>query len=92
MRRVTRNPGIPLNVSSAEAVHVDEAAATSRASEISSRPALTAAAEVDWLLQAIRSLDLTTLSDDDTEDRVRGLCERARRPVDATLAQALGID
>jgi len=89
---MTRNTGIPLNVRFVEELHVDEAAATIRASEISSRSALTPEAEVVWLLQAIRSMDLTTLSEDDTDDRVRELCERAKRPVDKALAETLTID
>ena len=36
-------------------------------------------------------IDLTTLSGDDTEGRVRRLCAKARQPVRADLLDALGM-
>ena len=44
-----------------------------------------------WLLKAITCIDLTTLSGDDTEDRVRRLCRKARFPVRADLLEALEV-
>src|SRR5947209_7936681 len=44
-----------------------------------------------WLLRAITCMDLTTLSGDDTHERVRRLCAKARRPLQESLVQALGI-
>jgi deoxyribose-phosphate aldolase len=44
-----------------------------------------------WLLRAITCMDLTTLSGDDTEDRVRRLCAKARQPVQQHLVEKLGI-
>lgn len=46
-------------------------------------------AECGRLLQAIRAIDLTTLAGDDTAERVRALCARARNPLPAELTQAL---
>ncbi len=43
------------------------------------------------LLQAVRAIDLTTLSGDDTPERVRALCDRARAPIPRPLADALSI-
>jgi deoxyribose-phosphate aldolase len=45
-----------------------------------------------WLCRAISCIDLTTLSGDDTEARVRRLCAKARRPVRADLLAALGME
>ena len=45
-----------------------------------------------WLLKAISLIDLTTLSGDDTEARVRRLCAKARQPVRADILSALGMD
>tara|TARA_B100000161_G_scaffold60529_1_gene40197 strand:- start:267 stop:1124 length:858 start_codon:yes stop_codon:yes gene_type:complete len=44
-----------------------------------------------WLLKAIRCMDLTTLSSDDTPDRVRRLCSKALRPLKQELSNDLGI-
>jgi deoxyribose-phosphate aldolase len=44
-----------------------------------------------WLLQAIQCIDLTTLSGDDTSERVRRLCAKARTPLRADIAEALGV-
>ena len=44
-----------------------------------------------WLCRAIRCIDLTTLSGDDTAGRVRRLCAKARQPVRAELLDALGM-
>jgi deoxyribose-phosphate aldolase len=45
-----------------------------------------------WLLRAISCMDLTTLSGDDTEERVRRLCAKARHPVQQDLVKRLGIE
>lgn len=43
-----------------------------------------------WLLRAVSCIDLTTLSGDDTAERVRRLCAKARQPVRQDLLDALG--
>ena len=45
-----------------------------------------------WLLRAITCMDLTTLSGDDTDERVRRLCAKARHPVQQEIEQKLGIE
>jgi deoxyribose-phosphate aldolase len=45
-----------------------------------------------WLLRAITCIDLTTLSGDDTEGRVRRLCAKAAQPVRQDILDALGMD
>ena len=44
-----------------------------------------------WLLNAIACMDLTTLAGDDTEDRVRRLCAKARRPLADHIVAGLGL-
>jgi deoxyribose-phosphate aldolase len=44
-----------------------------------------------WLLRAISCMDLTTLSGDDTDERVRRLCAKARQPIQQEVVQKLGI-
>ena len=43
------------------------------------------------LLQAITVMDLTTLADNDTDERVRRLCARGRQPLPPELLSRLGI-
>ncbi|MDP7047350.1 MAG: deoxyribose-phosphate aldolase, partial [SAR324 cluster bacterium] len=44
-----------------------------------------------WLLKSLRCMDLTTLSSDDTPDRVRRLCTKARQPLRTELIESLGL-
>jgi deoxyribose-phosphate aldolase len=45
----------------------------------------------DRLLRAVSCLDLTTLSGDDTPQRVRALCAEARHPIPSHILQAVGF-
>jgi deoxyribose-phosphate aldolase len=44
-----------------------------------------------WLLRAVSCMDLTTLSEDDTDESVRRLCARALQPLPVELLQRLGV-
>jgi deoxyribose-phosphate aldolase len=44
-----------------------------------------------WLLKSLRCMDLTTLSSDDTPDRVRRLCAKARQPLRPELIESLDL-
>jgi len=44
-----------------------------------------------WLLRAITCMDLTTLSGDDSDERVRRLCAKGRQPIRQDLVEKLGI-
>jgi deoxyribose-phosphate aldolase len=48
--------------------------------------------QVAWLLRAITCMDLTTLSGDDTDERVRRLCAKGRQPIRQDLVKLLGIE
>ena len=48
-------------------------------------------AQAAWLLKAVTCIDLTTLSGDDTPERVKRLCGKAKHPVRADILQALGM-
>ena len=45
-----------------------------------------------WLLRAIACMDLTTLSGDDSSERVKRLCAKARNPLQRQLVESLGIE
>lgn len=87
-----RNPGIALDLGWLRHVQVNLSAVERRASTLGTRRSVKKDAQAGWLLRAITLIDLTTLSGDDTEGRVRRLCAKARQPVRADLLEALGVE
>ena len=86
-----RNPGIPLDLDRVDAVQVNRSAVERRCSSLTKRRSIKKEWQAAWLLKAIRCMDLTTLSSDDTPDRVRRLCSKALRPLKQELTNDLGI-
>ena len=86
-----RNPGIALDLDWVDAVQVNRSAVERRCSSLTKRRSIKKAWQAAWLLKAIRCMDLTTLSSDDTPDRVRRLCSKALRPLRQELSNDLGI-
>ena len=86
-----RNPGTPLDLDWVDAVKVNRSAVERRCSSLTKRRSIKKAWQAAWLLKAIRCMDLTTLSSDDTPDRVRRLCSKALRPLRQELINDLGI-
>ncbi|MCL7957209.1 MAG: deoxyribose-phosphate aldolase [marine benthic group bacterium] len=85
-----RNPGMPLDMDWIARTTAREGDVEACASRIRQRAPLMARDEIQLCLRAIACTDLTTLAGDDTADRVRGLCDRAKAPVDPDLLRALG--
>lgn len=86
-----RNPGFELDLDWVSAVHVNTSAAERRAATISKRRSVKKTWQAAWLLRAISVIDLTTLAGDDTPERVRRLCRKAKRPLRSDLVDALGV-
>ena len=86
-----RNPGTPLDLDSVDAIQVNRSAVERRCSSLKKRRSIKKEWQAAWLLKAIRCMDLTTLSSDDTPDRVRRLCSKALRPLKQELTNDLGI-
>ncbi len=86
-----RNPGTPLDLDWVDAVQANRSAVERRCSSMTKRRSIKKAWQAAWLLKAIRCMDLTTLSSDDTPDRVRRLCSKALRPLKQELTNDLGI-
>ena len=86
-----RNPGLPLDMSWLRSVQANTSAIERRAATLPGRRSVKKAYQAAWLLRAITCIDLTTLSGDDTAERVRRLCAKARQPVRADLLDALGM-
>src|SRR5438874_7571963 len=86
------NRGIPLNLDWIENVRVNTTAVERRAQTLVTRRTVKKDWQIAWLLRAITCMDLTTLSGDDTDERVRRLCAKARQPIQQELAQKLGVE
>ena len=85
------NRGIPLNLEWVDQVRVNTSAVERRAASLVARRTVKKDWQAAWLLRAITCMDLTTLSGDDTHERVRRLCAKAKHPLQESLVQALGI-
>src|SRR5882757_4164093 len=90
-RELTANRGIPLNLDWIENVRVNTSAVERRAQTLVTRRTVKKDWQIAWLLRAITCMDLTTLSGDDTDERVRRLCAKARQPLQNELIEKLGI-
>jgi deoxyribose-phosphate aldolase len=90
-RPLQPNRGTSLNLDWIEAVRVNTSAVERRASTLGTRRTVKKDWQIAWLLRAISCMDLTTLSGDDTEERVKRLCSKARRPIQHEIVQKLGI-
>ena len=86
-----RNSGIPLDLNWVQEIRVNTSAVERRAQSQVSRRTVKKEWQAAWLLRAITCMDLTTLSGDDTEERVRRLCAKGRHPLQQELVERLGI-
>ena len=91
-RALTPNSGIPLNLDWVREVRVNTSAVERRAQTQTARRGVKKEWQAAWLLRAITCMDLTTLSGDDTDDRVRRLCAKGRHPIQQELVEKLGIE
>jgi deoxyribose-phosphate aldolase len=85
------NRGTSLNLEWIENVRVNTSAVERRAATMVARRTVKKDWQIAWLLRAIASMDLTTLSGDDTDERVRRLCAKGRQPLQQELVEKLGI-
>src|SRR5438067_13623074 len=86
------NCGVPLNLDWVEDVRVNTSAVERRAQTLVTRRTVKKEWQAAWLLRAITCMDLTTLSGDDTDERVRRLCAKARQPIQQELGQKLRVE
>jgi deoxyribose-phosphate aldolase len=86
-----RNPGMALDLDWLARVQANTSAIERRAATIGTRRSVKKDFQAAWLLKAISLIDLTTLSGDDTPDRVKRLCAKARQPVAQAMLEKLGL-
>ena len=91
-RALLPNTGIPLNLDWVREVRVNTSAVERRMQSHVARRSVKKEWQAAWLLRAISCMDLTTLSGDDTDERVRRLCAKGRHPIQSKLEQKLGIE
>lgn len=87
-----RNRGIPLDLNWVREVRVNTSAVERRAQSQVARRTVKKEWQAAWLLRAISCMDLTTLSGDDTDERVRRLCAKGKHPIQQELAHKLGVE
>ena len=87
-----RNTGVDLDLDWVSSIQANTSAIERRASSIGSRRSVKKQHQAAWLLQAVKCMDLTTLSGDDTTGRVRRLCAKAKNPISKTILEKLGLD
>ena len=85
------NRGTSLNLDWVESVRVNTSAVERRAATLVTRRTVKKDWQVAWLLRAITCMDLTTLSGDDSCERVKRLCAKARQPVRQELLDKFAV-
>jgi deoxyribose-phosphate aldolase len=91
-RTLEPNHRMPLELDWVEEVRVNTSAVERRAATVGTRRSVKKDWQAAWLLRAISCMDLTTLSGDDSAERVKRLCAKARRPLEDKIVKALGIE
>src|SRR5579884_1775803 len=86
-RALESNRRIALNLDWVEEVRVNRSAVERRATTHTARRTVKKENQAAWLLRAIACMDLTTLSGDDSAERVKRLCAKARNPLQPQLEE-----
>lgn len=89
---LVRNSGIEMDIEWALSIQVNTSAIERRCNALSGRRSIKKEHQAAWLIKAISCIDLTTLSGDDTQSRVRRLCQKAKQPVRKDILKALGLE
>ena len=78
---ISRNSGRALEMDWVDEIRINLSAAERRVASLPGRRTVKKDAQAAWLLKAVTCIDLTTLSGDDTAERVKRLCAKAKAPV-----------
>lgn len=85
------NPGLALDLDWVQSVQANTSAIERRTASLPGRRTVKKEFQAAWLLRAVTCIDLTTLSGDDTQGRVRRLCAKAVQPVRTDILEALDM-
>ena len=86
-----RNSGRALDMDWVDEIRINLSAAERRVASLPGRRTVKKDAQAAWLLKAVTCIDLTTLNGDDTTERVKRLCAKAKAPVRGDLLERLGF-
>ena len=89
--QLPRNSGRALEMDWVDDIRINLSAAERRVASLPGRRTVKKDAQAAWLLKAITCIDLTTLNGDDTAERVRRLCAKAKAPLRADIVEKLGF-
>ena len=89
---VIRNPGTDFKLDKISNIVINKSAVERRCTNYGTRRSIKKDKQAAWLLKAITLMDLTTLSGDDTDARVRRLCSKAKQPISNKLEKILGTE
>jgi deoxyribose-phosphate aldolase len=89
---VIRNPGTDFRLDKISNIAINKSAVERRCTNYGTRRSIKKDKQAAWLLKAITLMDLTTLSGDDTDARVRRLCSKAKQPISNKLEKILGTE
>ncbi len=87
-----RNPGTKFDPAPVRDVRVNRSAVERRSATMSTRRTVKKEWQAAWLIHAVKTIDLTTLSGDDTEGTVKRLCAKARQPIRTELLADVGYN
>jgi deoxyribose-phosphate aldolase len=86
-----RNPGTRFDPAPVRDVRINRSAIERRAATMGTRRTVKKDWQAAWLVHAIKTIDLTTLSGDDTVGTVKRLCAKARQPIQQQLLADIGL-
>ncbi len=86
-----RNPGTKFDAAPVRDVRINRSAIERRAATMGTRRTVKKDWQAAWLLHAVKTIDLTTLSGDDTPGTVKRLCAKAIQPIRQELLNDLGL-
>lgn len=87
-----RNPGSPFKPKAIRELRVNRSAVERRTASLPARRPIKKQWQAAWLLKAVSCIDLTTLAGDDTPERVRRICAKARMPVRKDILKGLDAE
>ena len=87
-----RNEIMAFDLEWVKAAQANTSAIERRTNSLPGRRSVKKEYQAGWMLKAISCIDLTTLSGDDTANRVRRLCAKALNPVRRDILDALDIE
>lgn len=85
------NKGLPLDEAVFRDARVNLSAVEKRCAGYGARRSVKKVHQAAWLLRAIGLIDLTTLAGDDTVNRVKRLCGKAKTALDPSIQAKLGL-